>query len=181
MHLLVSEMIHAPAMKASTTSSSAQSAGFRADPERVMLPRPPATTAAANHQSKRRQRRKPKLAVHEHGAGGVAKPMPACSAQARATSSRRRQNDRGRPSAEVSLSKAMSWALRHGAAKLQLPLRPDGFVPVTALLRALERDNGRKGRRAPTDAHPTRQAAPGQCPKLGRAVRWVEVQAQACL
>ncbi|XP_052046900.1 tRNA 2'-phosphotransferase 1 isoform X1 [Apodemus sylvaticus] len=34
----------------------------------------------------------------------------------------------------VQLSKALSYALRHGALKLGLPMRADGFVPLQALL-----------------------------------------------
>eukprot|EP00937_MAST-01D_sp_MAST-1D-sp2_P007489 g7489.t1 len=37
------------------------------------------------------------------------------------------------------ISKAMSWALRHGADELRLPMAPDGFVAVDALLAALAR------------------------------------------
>ncbi|XP_004618560.1 tRNA 2'-phosphotransferase 1 isoform X1 [Sorex araneus] len=36
--------------------------------------------------------------------------------------------------ADVRLSKALSYALRHGALKLGLPMGADGFVPVGALL-----------------------------------------------
>ncbi|VFV24342.1 trna 2-phosphotransferase 1-like [Lynx pardinus] len=35
---------------------------------------------------------------------------------------------------DVQLSKALSYALRHGALKLGLPMRADGFVPLDALL-----------------------------------------------
>ncbi|XP_045341674.1 tRNA 2'-phosphotransferase 1 isoform X1 [Leopardus geoffroyi] len=35
---------------------------------------------------------------------------------------------------DVQLSKALSYALRHGALKLGLPMRADGFVPLGALL-----------------------------------------------
>nr|XP_034369233.1 tRNA 2'-phosphotransferase 1 isoform X1 [Arvicanthis niloticus] len=42
---------------------------------------------------------------------------------------RPREQDRG-----VQLSKALSYALRHGALKLGLPMRADGFVPLQALL-----------------------------------------------
>lgn len=34
----------------------------------------------------------------------------------------------------MQLSKALSYALRHGALKLGLPMRADGFVPLQALL-----------------------------------------------
>nr|XP_012423437.1 PREDICTED: tRNA 2'-phosphotransferase 1 isoform X1 [Odobenus rosmarus divergens] len=43
---------------------------------------------------------------------------------------RPREQDR-----DVQLSKALSYALRHGALKLGLPMRADGFVPLGALLR----------------------------------------------
>ncbi|XP_031799507.1 tRNA 2'-phosphotransferase 1 [Sarcophilus harrisii] len=43
---------------------------------------------------------------------------------------RPREQDR-----DVRLSKALSYALRHGAVKLGLPMGSDGFVPVDALLR----------------------------------------------
>eukprot|EP00700_Malawimonas_jakobiformis_P003908 EC726846.1.p1 GENE.EC726846.1~~EC726846.1.p1 ORF type:complete len:213 (+),score=17.59 EC726846.1:52-690(+) len=33
------------------------------------------------------------------------------------------------------ISKRMSYALRHGAVKLRLPMEPSGFVPVAALLK----------------------------------------------
>uniref|UniRef100_G1MI74 2'-phosphotransferase n=1 Tax=Ailuropoda melanoleuca TaxID=9646 RepID=G1MI74_AILME len=42
---------------------------------------------------------------------------------------RPREQDR-----DVQLSKALSYALRHGALKLGLPMRADGFVPLGALL-----------------------------------------------
>ncbi|XP_040604456.1 tRNA 2'-phosphotransferase 1 isoform X2 [Mesocricetus auratus] len=42
---------------------------------------------------------------------------------------RPREQDR-----DVQLSKALSYALRHGALKLGLPMRADGFVPLRALL-----------------------------------------------
>ncbi|XP_049499841.1 tRNA 2'-phosphotransferase 1 isoform X1 [Panthera uncia] len=42
---------------------------------------------------------------------------------------RPREQDR-----DVQLSKALSYALRHGALKLGLPMRADGFVPLDALL-----------------------------------------------
>lgn len=42
---------------------------------------------------------------------------------------RPREQDRN-----VQLSKALSYALRHGALKLGLPMRADGFVPLQALL-----------------------------------------------
>ncbi|XP_062051911.1 tRNA 2'-phosphotransferase 1 isoform X1 [Lepus europaeus] len=42
---------------------------------------------------------------------------------------RPREQDR-----DVQLSKALSYALRHGALKLGLPMGPDGFVPLGALL-----------------------------------------------
>ncbi|XP_006901597.1 PREDICTED: tRNA 2'-phosphotransferase 1 [Elephantulus edwardii] len=42
---------------------------------------------------------------------------------------RPRQQDR-----DVQLSKALSYALRHGALKLGLPMGADGFVPLNALL-----------------------------------------------
>nr|XP_035956273.1 tRNA 2'-phosphotransferase 1 isoform X2 [Halichoerus grypus] len=42
---------------------------------------------------------------------------------------RPREQDR-----DVQLSKALSYALRHGALKLGLPMRADGFVPLCALL-----------------------------------------------
>ncbi|XP_038309768.1 LOW QUALITY PROTEIN: tRNA 2'-phosphotransferase 1 [Canis lupus familiaris] len=42
---------------------------------------------------------------------------------------RPREEDR-----DVQLSKALSYALRHGALKLGLPMRADGFVPLDTLL-----------------------------------------------
>ncbi|TEA11636.1 hypothetical protein DBR06_SOUSAS6910099 [Sousa chinensis] len=42
---------------------------------------------------------------------------------------RHREQDR-----DVQLSKALSYALRHGALKLGLPMGPDGFVPLDTLL-----------------------------------------------
>ncbi|XP_065739336.1 tRNA 2'-phosphotransferase 1 isoform X1 [Phocoena phocoena] len=42
---------------------------------------------------------------------------------------RPREQDR-----DVQLSKALSYALRHGALKLGLPMGPDGFVPLDTLL-----------------------------------------------
>jgi 2'-phosphotransferase len=36
--------------------------------------------------------------------------------------------------AEVRVSKALSWALRHGAQSLGLHMRPDGFVSLSELL-----------------------------------------------
>ena len=44
-------------------------------------------------------------------------------------------------SANVQLSKKLAYVLRHGAAKMGLPLRPDAFLPVSSLV-------GRAGVRA---------------------------------
>jgi len=44
----------------------------------------------------------------------------------------------GRPGAgggrEVTISKCLSWILRHGAVELGLSIRPDGYVPLSEVL-----------------------------------------------
>lgn len=47
---------------------------------------------------------------------------------------RDRKGARGNESAVVQLSKALSYILRHGTAKEGLQVRPDGYVPLDAVL-----------------------------------------------
>lgn len=47
----------------------------------------------------------------------------------------RRQHGRREDTPDVRISKALSYILRHGAAKESLTIRPDGFVRVDELVR----------------------------------------------
>ncbi|KAM8939904.1 tRNA 2'-phosphotransferase 1 [Pelodytes ibericus] len=51
-----------------------------------------------------------------------------------ASSNRRRGPRERKQDPNVHLSKLLSYALRHGAVSLKLPMGPDGFVPVSSLL-----------------------------------------------
>lgn len=42
---------------------------------------------------------------------------------------------KGKQSSVVQMSKKLSWALRHGAAKIGLPMSAAGYVKVSDLLR----------------------------------------------
>ncbi|KAK7018971.1 putative tRNA 2'-phosphotransferase [Favolaschia claudopus] len=65
------------------------------------------------------------------------KPAKPKSENKRSGSSNPSAKLRGNPlkdSADVQLSKTLSWLLRHGAQSERLPMRPDGYVRVTDLL-----------------------------------------------
>ena len=47
-----------------------------------------------------------------------------------------RGGPRGPPSRDVTISKALSWMLRHGALKSGLPLDSEGYANVAELLRS---------------------------------------------
>ena len=63
--------------------------------------------------------------------------------------SRRRRRQRSQGGGRVALSKRLTKILRHSAVKEGLPIRPDGFVPLAAVLRCrgqLRRMTGTSGR-----------------------------------
>ncbi|XP_060116442.1 tRNA 2'-phosphotransferase 1 isoform X2 [Heteronotia binoei] len=68
----------------------------------------------------------------ETGGSSVGGPSPSPSKRHGKQTSRRRCRDQD---PDVRLSKALSYALRHGADKLGLQMGPDGFVDVAEILR----------------------------------------------
>lgn len=58
-----------------------------------------------------------------------------------AHSGRRHHGRRGDEPPDVRASKALSYILRHGAAKESLTMRPDGFVRVDDLVSGVTRPN----------------------------------------
>lgn len=77
-----------------------------------------------------------------HAAASSAGPGSIDEKPKKPSGGRRQQHGRREETPDVRISKALSYILRHGAAKESLTMRPDGFVRVDELvsLSSIERD-----------------------------------------